>query len=597
MKEIITDRIALLRELMKRERIDAFIIPSGDAHHSEYVAEHWKSREWISGFTGSAGTAVVTMNSAALWTDSRYFIQAGEQLADTGFQLMKLRIEGTPTIEEWLGSELSTINGATVAVDGTIYTVAEAEALSLALRKQGGITLRTNIDPMKTIWKNRPPIPSKPIRIHSMEWAGCSTEDKLTQIRRKLAGVHADGMLVSALDCIAWTLNLRGADIPCNPVFMAYLLISPNDATLFTELSRITPKVKEYLDKNHIKLRPYTDIANGLSEYFGYSILMDPNETASLMPRHINKHTHIVFAPSPIPGIKAVKNEAEIAGFRQAMICDGIAMIRLLMWIKPAVERGGVTEIGIDEKLTALRSSDPMYIERSFDTIAAYEDHGAIVHYEATPETNAELQPKGFLLLDCGAQYTCGTTDITRTIPLGQVSDEQRRVYTLVLKAHIGLETAVFPAGASGTQLDALARAMLWKYGYNYLHGTGHGVGAHLCVHEGPHQIRMEYIPHPFEAGMTITDEPGVYLDGRFGIRIENVLTVCEANHTECGDFLRMEPLTLCPIDTSVIDMKLLTSAEIEWLNHYHQKVYEVLAPHLTPAEQHWLAEATAPLS
>ncbi len=596
MKENIAERIAPLREVMKREKIDAFIIPSGDAHHSEYVADHWKSREWISGFTGSAGTAVITMSSAALWTDSRYFIQAGEQLADTEYQLMKMMVDGTPSIEEWLGCELTQINGATVAIDGTICTIAEAEALTMALRKQGGITLRTNIDPMALIWKNRPSIPKEPVRIHPIEWAGSSTIEKLTNIRRKLSSLHADGMLVSALDDIAWTLNLRGADILCNPVFIAYLIISPQGATLFTECTRITPEVKNYLDDNHIELRPYKEIGNGLAEYFGYSILMDPGETAALMPRYINSRTHIINTQSPIPAMKAVKNRAEISGFRKAMVSEGIAMTRLLMWLKPAVERGGVTEISVDEKLHQLRSADPQYIERSFETIAAYQAHGAIVHYEATPETNVELRPEGLLLLDCGGQYAYGTTDITRTIALGPLSDEQRKVYTLVLKAHIGLETAIFPTGASGTQIDALARAELWKYGYNYLHGTGHGVGAHLCVHEGPQQIRMEYRPKTLEAGMTITDEPGVYLAGRFGVRIENVLLICAANHTECGDFLRMEPLTLCPIDTTAIDTSLLNKEEIEWLNTYHQQVYNTLAPHLSPNEQQWLAEATAPL-
>lgn len=597
MKENIADRIALLREVMKRERIDAVIVPSGDAHHSEYVADHWKSREWISGFTGSAGTAVITANSAALWTDSRYFLQAGEQLAHTEYQLMKMAVEGTPSIEEWLGNQLSEINGATVAIDGSVSTIAEAEALTIDLRKQGGITLRTNLDPMALIWKDRPTLPKEPIRIHPMEWAGSSVTDKLTAIRRKLATVHADGMLVSALDDIAWTLNLRGADIPCNPVFMAYLIIAPQDTTLFTECTRITTEVKSYLKENHIELRPYGEIGSGLTEYFGYSILMDPSETAALMPRYINKRTHIVNAPSPIPAMKAVKNEAEIAGFRQSMTSEGIAMVRLLMWLKPAVERGGVTEIMVDEKLHQLRQEDPHYIERSFETIAAYEAHGAIVHYEATAETNVDLRPEGFLLLDCGGQYVYGTTDITRTIPLGPITDEQRRVYTLVLKAHIGLETAVFPEGASGTQIDALARAQLWKYGYNYLHGTGHGVGAHLCVHEGPQQIRMEYRPKTLEAGMTITDEPGVYLAGRFGVRIENVLLICKGNHTECGDFLRMEPLTLCPIDTTALDTTLLSHDEIEWLNSYHQHVYDTLTPHLAPHEQQWLADATAPQS
>ncbi len=594
MKEMIENRIERLRELMEREKIDAFIIPSSDAHNGEYIADHWKSREWISGFTGSAGTAVVTMKSAALWTDSRYFLQAEEQLDGTEYQLMRLRMEGTPSITEWLGAELAEKSGATVAIDGSTSTYNEVQALTMALRKQGGITLRTNLDPMSRIWTDRPALPQKPIRKHPMEWAGTTAANKLTAIRRRLAAVHADGMLVSALDDIAWTLNLRGADIECNPVFIAYLLIASRGATLFTECSRVSDEVKEYLNDNGVELRPYNKIGEGLAHYFEYSILMDGNETAALMPRYVPNRTQVIYAPSPIPLMKAVKNEAETAGFRRAMVSDGVAMVRLLKWIKPAVAKGGVTEMGVDDKLTALRSEDPTYVEKSFETIAAYESHGAIVHYEPTADSDIELCPEGLLLLDCGAQYDCGTTDITRTIPLGPVSEEQRLVYTLVLKAHIRLEMAQFPAGANGTQIDAIARSVLWSRGYNYLHGTGHGVGAHLCVHEGPQQIRMEYVPTALKAGMTITDEPGVYLAGRFGVRIENVLLIVGGDSTECGNFLRMEPLTLCPIDTTVIDRWLLDDYEVEWLNNYHRRVYEELAPHLDDDERQWLAEATA---
>ncbi len=594
MKEMIENRIERLRELMEREKIDAFIIPSSDAHNGEYIADHWKSREWISGFTGSAGTAVVTMKSAALWTDSRYFLQAEEQLDGTEYQLMRLRMEGTPSITEWLGAELAEKSGATVAIDGSTSTYNTVQAMTMALRKQGGITLRTNLDPMSRIWTDRPALPQKPIRKHPMEWAGTTAADKLTAIRRRLAAVHADGLLVSALDDIAWTLNLRGADIECNPVFIAYLLIASRGATLFTECSRVSDEVKEYLNDNGVELRPYNKIGEGLAQYFEYSILMDGNETAALMPRYVPSRTQVIYAPSPIPLMKAVKNEAETAGFRRAMVSDGVAMVRLLKWIKPAVAKGGVTEMGVDDKLTALRSEDPAYVEKSFETIAAYESHGAIVHYEPTADSDVELHPEGLLLLDCGAQYDCGTTDITRTIPLGPVSEEQRLVYTLVLKAHIRLEMAQFPAGANGTQIDAIARSVLWSRGYNYLHGTGHGVGAHLCVHEGPQQIRMEYVPTALKAGMTITDEPGVYLAGRFGVRIENVLLIVGGDSTECGNFLRMEPLTLCPIDTTVIDRWLLDDYEVEWLNDYHRRVYEELAPHLADDERQWLAEATA---
>lgn len=596
MKEIIADRIARLREVMRRESIDAFIIPSTDAHNSEYVADYWKSREWISGFNGSAGTAVITMDKAALWTDSRYFLAAEEQLEGTEYRLMKLRVAGTPTIAEWLGQELAHIDGATVAIDGNVCSYATAQTLTDELRHQGGITLRINLDPMKAIRRDRPALPSLPVRIQPEELAGEPAADKIRRIRRALMAMHTDGMLVSALDDIAWTLNLRGADIPCNPVFIAYLLIDSRHATLFTNPGRLTPETREYLSRTGIETRAYEKITDGLREYFEYSILMDPDETGALMPKLINRRTTVMMKPSPIPLMKAIKNEAEISGFRAAMIRDGVAMTRFLMWLRPAVAAGNETELSASRKLAALRRQQPLFSDISFDTIAAYNEHGAIVHYEPTEETDARLRAEGLLLLDSGAQYTDGTTDITRTIALGALTEEQRRVYTLVLKGNIRLAMAQFPKGACGTQIDAIAREPLWREGYNYLHGTGHGVGSHLCVHEGPHQIRMEHVGTPLMAGMTVTDEPGVYLTGRFGVRIENMLLVTEGGKTECGDFLRMETLTLCPIDTEPIIAAMLNTEELDWLNRYHQEVYEKLSPHLDKDERKWLRQATAPL-
>lgn len=592
----IIHRLEALRELLKRERIDAFVFPSTDAHNSEYVADHWKSREWITGFNGSAGTAVVTATSAALWTDSRYFLAAEQQLQGTGIQLMKLKVEGTPTIAEWISGELSAIDGAIVGLDGAVNSYSSVEALAADLRANGGITLRLNLDPMRYLWSDRPPIPADPVRIHPLEFAGEATRDKIGRIRRALRRNHCDGMLVSALDDIAWTLNLRGTDVHCNPVFVSYLLISPSATTLYINRNKVTADVEAYLAAEGVAVDDYENVGKGLSDYFEYNILMDADETSAIMPRLVAAHTKVVFAASPIPMMKAVKNAAEIQGFRRAMERDGVAMVKFLRWLKPAVAAGGQTEITVDEKLTALRAGQDRFLDISFDTIAGYQAHGAIVHYEATPETAAPLRPEGFLLLDSGAQYADGTTDITRTIALGEITDEQRHVYTLVLKGHIQLQLALFPAGASGTQVDALAREAMWREGYNFLHGTGHGVGSCLCVHEGPHQIRMEYRPAPLTAGMTVTDEPGIYLSGRFGVRIENTLLVTEAMTTEFGEFLKMETLTLCPIDKAPIDLSMLLPEEQAWLDSYHREVYRRLAPYLDEDERQWLQQATAPL-
>ncbi len=596
--DTILSRLADLREVMRREKLDAFIFPSTDPHHSEYTPDRWKGREWISGFNGSAGTAVVTMDAAALWTDSRYFLAAEDQLTGTSFQLMKLKVKGTPTIAEWLGAQLKDKN-AQVGVDGMCNNVASVESLIHDLRREGGITVRTNFDPLNEIWKDRPAIPADKVKIQPMEYAGESISSKIDRVRAELARLHADGMLVSALDDIAWLLNLRGTDVHCNPVFVAYVLISTSDVTLYINNTKLTPYVEAYLSQQHVRVAPYEKVGEGLQKYFEYNILLDPVETSYTLYNIIASHDgkayakEIVRHTSPIPAMKAIKNETEIAGFRSAMLKDGIALVKFLRWLKPAVEAGGQTEISIDKELTRLRAEQPLFRDISFDTIAGYNAHGAIVHYEATPETDIPLEPHGFLLLDSGAQYVDGTTDITRTIALGPVTDEMKRIYTLVLKGHIQLELAKFPDGATGTQIDALAREAMWREGLNFLHGTGHGVGSYLNVHEGPHQIRMEYMPAPMHAGMTVTDEPGLYLAGQFGVRHENTLLIKPYMHTVFGDFLQMEPLTLCPFDTEPIIKELLLPEEIEWLNNYHKHVYEVLAPHLEEEDKKWLEQAT----
>ena len=588
-------RLARLRELMKREHLSAFIFPSTDAHQSEYVADHWRGREWISGFNGSAGTAVVTMKSAALWTDSRYFLAAEEQLEGTEYQLMRLKMEGTPTIAEWLGKELQNVQSPEVGLDGMVNSYNYVKDLSYSLRKLGGITLRTNLDPLEQIWENRPSLPANPVEIQPLEYAGETLASKVARIRKSLRGLHADGMLVSALDDIAWTLNLRGTDVHCNPVFVSYLLIESDKVSLFVDDNKLSPEVKQYLQDNQVSLYKYNKVEKCLESYSEYNILLDGDETSYYLWKTV-KCQEFVAAASPIPAMKAVKNKAEIEGYRSAMLKDGVAMVKFLKWLKPAVEAGGQTEISIGEKLTSLRAEQKLFRDISFDTIAGYAQHGAIVHYEATPETDVVLKPEGLILIDSGAQYQDGTTDITRTIALGAVSEEMKHIYTLVLKAHIQLELVKFPDGASGTQLDAVGRECMWREGYNFLHGTGHGVGSYLCVHEGPHQIRMEWMPTPLRAGMTLTDEPGLYLAGKFGVRIENTVLISDYMSTEFGKFLQIEPLTLCPIDTTPIDVDMLLPEEIDWLNAYHHSVYEKLSPFLDEEEKIWLENATKPI-
>lgn len=589
---MINQRLESLREVMKREHLAAFIFPSTDAHQSEYVADHWMGRAWISGFDGSAGTAVVTMHSAALWTDSRYFLAAEEQLKGTEFQLMKLKIPGTLSIAEWLGKELQDVDSPEVGLDGWVNSYSSTSGLIADLRKAGGITVRTNFDPLEEIWKDRPSIPLKPVEIQPMEFAGEDVSSKIKRIRLALRAQHADGMLVSALDDIAWTLNLRGTDVHCVPVFVSYLLIASDKVSLFVDEAKVSSEIRAYLESNGVSIYKYNKVEEGLKAYSEYNILLDGNETSYYLWKAV-RCQEIVQASSPIPAMKAVKNESEIAGYRSAMLKDGVAMVKFLKWLLPAVEAGGETEISIDKKLTALRAEQKLFRDISFDTIAGYQAHGAIVHYEATPDTDIPLKPEGLLLLDSGAQYQDGTTDITRTIALGPITEEMKHIYTLVLKAHIQLELAKFPDGASGTQLDALGRECMWREGFNFLHGTGHGVGSYLSVHEGPHQIRMEYMPTPLRAGMTLTDEPGLYLAGKFGVRIENTVLLSEYMETEFGKFLQIEPLTLCPIDTAPIDRAMLLPEELAWLNDYHAKVYAELAPYLDEVEKKWLENAT----
>lgn len=595
MKQTINERIENLREWMRANGFSAFVFPSSDPHNSEYVADHWKSREWISGFTGSAGTAVVTLDHAALWTDSRYFIAAAEQLAGTEYRLMKLRVEGTPTVCEWLADELAAYEKPVVGLDGNVNSFAEVAALTQELATRGNIRVRTDADPMATLWTARPAIPGHKVCLHPLKYAGETTASKISRIRKSLAVRGADGLLVTALDEIAWVLNLRGSDVHCNPVFVSYLLITPGNVTLYINKEKLPEEVRHCLAAGNIAVEPYGAVAVGLEHYPGRHLLVDDSTTNHTLVSALLRGK-AVFGESPVPGMKAVKNRVEQDGFRTAMLRDGIAMVKFLAWLKPAVEAGGQTEISLDRRLTALRAEQPLFKGISFDTIVGYEAHGAIVHYEATPATDAPIEPHGLVLIDSGAQYEDGTTDITRTVAQGRLTEEQRRIYTLVLKGHIQLALCRFPSGACGSQIDAIAREPMWREGYNYLHGTGHGVGSYLNVHEGPHQIRMEWRPAPLRAGMTVTDEPGLYLEGKFGVRIENTLLIVPAATTDFGEFLGFETLTLAPIDTTPVLPYMLTAEERQWLNSYHRRVRETLSPHLSAAEAAWLKAAARPL-
>ena len=590
--QTIAARLAALRDEMRREHLSAFIFPSSDPHNSEYVPPRWEGRKWISGFDGSAGTAVVTLHSAALWTDSRYFLAAEQQLAGTEFQLMRERMEGTPGIAEWIAAELSDADSTEIGVDGMCMTYADVSDLKTELKHNGGITVRTNLDILDRVWTDRPSVPLNPVRIQPLEYAGESCRDKLGRIRSSLLRRGAGGMLMTQLDDIAWTLNLRGTDVHCTPVFVAWLIVAEEVAVLYIKDEKLSPEVIDYLHAEGVAVDDYDNIIDALNSYDGYTLLIDPATTNYTLSQ-LRGNFNLVSAPSPVPEMKAVKNEVECNGFRNAMLRDGVAMVKFLKWLEEAVPRGGETELSVSAKLRQLRAEQPLFMDESFDTIAGYEEHGAIVHYEPSPESDVALRPEGVLRLDSGAQYLDGTTDITRTIQLGAVTDLHRRVYTLVLKGHLSLQNLCFPRGAAGTQLDAVARVAMWRDGMNFMHGTGHGVGSYLSVHEGPHQIRQEYRPAPMLEGMTVTDEPGLYLAGKFGVRIENTLLTVPYLTTEFGRFLRFEPLTLCPIDTRPIVVDMLSAEELAVLNAYHQMVYERLSPMLDAEHRAWLAAKT----
>ena len=591
MRQSIKERMHALRMTFPPNYIKAFIIPSTDPHLSEYVAPHWMSLEWISGFTGSAGTVVVLMNEAGLWTDSRYFLQAAKELEGSGITLYKEMLPETPSITKYLSQKLKP--GESVSIDGKMFSVQQVEQMKEEL---AAYSLQVDLfgDPLKRIWRDRPSIPNSPAFVYDIEYAGKSCEEKVAAIRAELTKKGAYALFLSALDEIAWTLNLRGNDVHCNPVVVSYLLITQDDVIYFISPEKVTKEVNEYLKEQHVKLKNYDEVETYLNTFTGRNILIDPKKTNFAIYSAINPKCNIIRGESPVALLKAIRNEQEIAGIHAAMQRDGVALVKFLKWLEEAVPSGKETELSVDRKLHEFRAAQPLYMGESFDTIAGYKEHGAIVHYSATPESDVPLQPKGFLLLDSGAQYLDGTTDITRTIALGELTEEEKTDYTLILKGHIALAMAKFPVGTRGAQLDVLARMPIWKYGMNFLHGTGHGVGHFLSVHEGPQSIRMNENPVVLQPGMVTSNEPGVYKAGSHGIRTENLTLVCKDKEGMFGDYLKFETITLCPICKKGIVKEMLTNEEIEWLNNYHQIVYEKLSPNLNEEEKVWLQEATA---
>ena len=648
--EQITSRVDALRSWMRQHNLSAFIFPSTDPHTSEYVPDHWKTREWISGFNGSAGTAVVTLTRAALWTDSRYWLAADEQTADTPFEVMRCsrNVATTDELIEWISKERQAPAGddeeaPVVGIDG--WCVAQSYAVGLqGAVDAAGMTLCTDCDPAAALWTDRPSLPASPIELQPLEYAGETAESKLQRIREAVGEAGANATIVTQLDDIAWTLNMRGTDVHCTPVFVAYLMILPDSATLYVDAAKLSAEVRRYLDGINVQTAPYQAIADDLSRsrgLRGLCFLIDPDTTNSAIYNYLAMAdtldsrsvfpddfyanamniaisnaapitVPIVEAECPVAQMKTLKNTAEIRGMHSAMLKDGVAMVKCLRALSQIIRQGqdldslDITEMGVDKMLTALRAEQEGFRDISFDTIAGYGHHAAIVHYEASPETDIPLKPHGLLLLDSGAQYVDGTTDITRTIALGPLTYEEQRDYTLVLKGHIRLATAVFPKGTSGTQLDVLARYAMWQDHKNYGHGTGHGVGSFLSVHEGPHQFRMNWMPAPLRAGMTITIEPGIYIAGSHGVRIENTMLIVEDDspinqsltdektNVQSGAWLRMEPLTLCPVDTKPIVMEMMAPDEVAYLNNYHARVREALLPLLTDEDdRHWLIKAT----
>ena len=592
-KNEIPERLTAMRQFMEKHKLDAFIFPSTDAHLSEYPPKFWESRKWISGFTGSAGTAVVTKKNAGVWTDSRYFIQAEEELDNTGFDLFKMGQADTPDMTSWIIGEVG--EGGTVGIDGLVFAASEAKDLKDKLEKKN-IKLNTTFDPFTEIRKDRPDIPKNKAFTLPVEIAGESVKSKISRINKELEKVEADGIIIVTLDAVAWTFNLRGNDVDYNPVAVAYAYVSEKETVLFIDTEKLSDRVTEFYKKEGIKVAGYDEVFEYISSLpDGHKVCVTGSKINWKLMQTIPSNCEIIDIPSPVDLMKSVKNETELNGFRNAMIKDGVALVKFYMWLEKAVPAGEVTEVTIEEKLLEFRSQQELFVGESFATIAGYKGNGAIVHYHAIPETTLKVEPEGLLLIDSGAQFKDGTTDITRTVAVGKLTKQMKEDYTNVLKGHIAIATLIYPEGTRGSQLDAFARKALWDNCLTYWHGTGHGIGHFLNVHEGPQNIRLEENPTKLQVGMVTSNEPGVYRTNQYGIRIENLIVTQEYKKTEeFGTFYNFETITLCPIDTRPIKKKMLTKKEVKWFNKYHEMVYNKLKNHLNKEEQAWLKDKTA---
>lgn len=591
MSKATVKNLEALREAMRKVNVSAVIIPGTDPHQSEYVNPHWKVRDWVTGFTGSNGTAVVTMNAAGLWTDSRYFLQAGEQLKDSGFDLHKEDIPGEATITEWLAEQLD--ENDILAVDGRLFSIMKANQYE-EFCGANGLRFATDFAPADTIWEDRPARPMSKVFIHDEKYAGESAESKMSRVLQAVEAVGADSIFIAALDEIAWTLNLRGADVECTPVVVSYLYLSQDEKVLFVDEEKIEGEVASYLKNIGVVVKPYDDVQKYLKKEVktDVTVLLDPNQVSDTLGRALECYK--VYAKSPIAPLKAIKNDVQIEGTRKAMERDGAALVRLWKWIEETVPSRTINEMDVADKVKELRSVSELYRGESFGMIAGYKEHGAIVHYSAKPETASTLKAEGLLLVDTGAQYLDGTTDITRTMSLGNPTESEKHDYTLVLKGHLAVGHAKFPIGTRGSQLDALARIYQWNEMMTYLHGTGHGVGHFLGVHEGPQNIRLNENPTTLKPGMITSNEPGLYKAGQYGIRTENLVLTVPAGHSEeFGDFLKFEALTLFPYDRNLIDLSMLSEVEKAQVNAYHEEVRTRLTPYLNEEEQAWLNART----
>ena len=580
-----------LREAMRKVNVSAVIIPGTDPHQSEYVNPHWKVRDWVTGFTGSNGTAVVTMNAAGLWTDSRYFLQAADQLQDSGFDLHKEDIPGEATVTEWLAEQLG--DNEILAVDGRLFTIVRANQLE-EFCGDNGFRFATDFAPADTIWTDRPARPMTKAFVHEVKYAGEEAADKIERVLSVVEAMGADAIFIPALDEIAWTLNVRGADVECNPLVVSYLYLSRDEKVLFVDAEKIDAEVAAHLNSVGVELKPYDDVQKWLKKEVNTNttVLLDPNKVSDTLARALECYK--IYGASPVAPLKAIKNEVQIEGTRKAMERDGAALVRLWQWIEKTAPTGTINEMDVAAKAIECRSVSDMYRGESFGMIAGYKEHGAIVHYSASTESASTLKAEGLLLVDCGGQYLDGTTDITRTMSLGNPTASEKHDYTLVLKGHLAIGRAIFPVGTRGSQLDALARIYQWQEMMTYLHGTGHGVGHFLGVHEGPQNIRLNENLTTLKPGMITSNEPGLYKAGQYGIRTENLVLTVPAGHSdEFGDFLKFETLTLFPYDKNLIDLSMLSADEVAQVNAYHAEVRSRLTPYLNEEEQAWLNART----